>query len=181
MFLFYVLSFFKKGDTIQGGHYLRKYGRFAPYLPMLLQNILLKKVLYQCFQNRGPQTVLNDSKLIFRSSLFNKPVTGRELLVFLNSTSKVHIFWEGHEILRNIHRNFTVTTYSLNTYMNFTWNNFNPWYCWNSSYYKLESAKINKKKYFPLTHTALSALEKVTTTRKIWLRWMTENSSKRPF
>ena len=33
MFLFYVLSFFKKGDTIQGGtlfkggHYLRKYGR----------------------------------------------------------------------------------------------------------------------------------------------------------
>ena len=32
MFLFYVLSFFKKGDTIQGGtlfkggHYLRKYG-----------------------------------------------------------------------------------------------------------------------------------------------------------
>ena len=34
MFLFYVLSFFKKGDTIQGetlfkgGHYLRKYGKF---------------------------------------------------------------------------------------------------------------------------------------------------------
>ena len=33
MFLFYVLSFFKKGDTIQGGtlfkggHYLRKYGK----------------------------------------------------------------------------------------------------------------------------------------------------------
>ena len=32
MFLFYVLTFFKKGDTIQGGtlfkrgHYLRKYG-----------------------------------------------------------------------------------------------------------------------------------------------------------
>ena len=32
MFLFHVLSFFKKGDTIQGGalfkggHYLRKYG-----------------------------------------------------------------------------------------------------------------------------------------------------------
>ena len=35
MFLFYVLSFFKKGDTIQGGtlfkggHYLRKYGNFV--------------------------------------------------------------------------------------------------------------------------------------------------------
>ena len=35
MFLFYVLSFFKKGDTIQGGiffkggHYLRKYGSFS--------------------------------------------------------------------------------------------------------------------------------------------------------
>ena len=34
MFLFYVLTFFKKGDTIQeeklfkGGHYLRKYGKF---------------------------------------------------------------------------------------------------------------------------------------------------------
>ena len=34
MFLFYVLSFFKKGDTIQegtlfkGGHYLRKYSIF---------------------------------------------------------------------------------------------------------------------------------------------------------
>ena len=34
MFLFYVLSFFKKGDTIQGGtlfkrgHYLMKYVRF---------------------------------------------------------------------------------------------------------------------------------------------------------
>ena len=26
MFLFYVVRFFKKGDTIQGGHYLRKYG-----------------------------------------------------------------------------------------------------------------------------------------------------------
>ena len=35
MFLFYVLSFFKKGDTIQGGtlfkgrHYLKKYGMLA--------------------------------------------------------------------------------------------------------------------------------------------------------
>ena len=35
MFLFYVLSFSKKGDTIQGGklfkggHYLRKYGNFS--------------------------------------------------------------------------------------------------------------------------------------------------------
>ena len=34
MFLFYVLSFLKKGDTIQGGtlfkggHYLRKYGTY---------------------------------------------------------------------------------------------------------------------------------------------------------
>ena len=34
MFHFYVLSFFKKGDTIQGGtlfkrgHYLRKYGTY---------------------------------------------------------------------------------------------------------------------------------------------------------
>jgi hypothetical protein len=36
MFLFYVLSLFKKGDTIQGGilfkggHYLRKYGTLGP-------------------------------------------------------------------------------------------------------------------------------------------------------
>ena len=37
MFLFYVLSFLKKGDTIQGGtlfkggHYLRKYGMFGSH------------------------------------------------------------------------------------------------------------------------------------------------------
>ena len=32
MFLFYVLSFFKKGDSIQGwGHYLRKYGKYSGY------------------------------------------------------------------------------------------------------------------------------------------------------
>ena len=37
MFLFYVLSFFKSGDTIQGGtlykggHYLRKYGKWPGY------------------------------------------------------------------------------------------------------------------------------------------------------
>ena len=43
MFLFYVLSFFKKGDTIQGGtlvkggHYLRKYGiYFLNFLNCLL-------------------------------------------------------------------------------------------------------------------------------------------------
>ena len=39
MFLFYVLSFFKKGDTIQGGtsfkggQYLRKYGILAEFSP----------------------------------------------------------------------------------------------------------------------------------------------------
>ena len=37
MFLFYVLSFFKKGDTIQGGtlfkggYYLRKYGTYPKF------------------------------------------------------------------------------------------------------------------------------------------------------
>ena len=41
MFLFYVLSFFKSGDTIQGGtlykggHYLRKYGM---YLILIFQD-----------------------------------------------------------------------------------------------------------------------------------------------
>ena len=40
MFLFYVLSFFKKGDTIQGGtlfkggHYLRKYGIYDNLLKL---------------------------------------------------------------------------------------------------------------------------------------------------
>ena len=38
----YVLSFFKKGDTIQGGtlfkggHYLRKYGKYSLILPSSL-------------------------------------------------------------------------------------------------------------------------------------------------
>ena len=38
MFLFYVPSFFKKGDTIQGGtlfkkgHYLRKYGTYQVFI-----------------------------------------------------------------------------------------------------------------------------------------------------
>ena len=42
MFLFYVLSFFKNGDTIQGetlfkgGNYLRKYGMYLFGLKMLL-------------------------------------------------------------------------------------------------------------------------------------------------
>ena len=40
MFLFHVLSFFKKGDTIQGGtlfkggHYLRKYGMYKEIMLM---------------------------------------------------------------------------------------------------------------------------------------------------
>ena len=37
MFLCYVLSFFKNRDTIQGGHYLRKYGT---YLDTALYNLL---------------------------------------------------------------------------------------------------------------------------------------------
>ena len=50
MFLFYVLSFFKKGDTIQGGHYLRKYGT---YLDTALYNLLyvIYYYLYVPFQH----------------------------------------------------------------------------------------------------------------------------------
>ena len=63
MFLFYVLSFFKKGDTIQGGtlfkggHYLRKYGiyflerttkSFLFYSLILGQNHLICKWGYFC-------------------------------------------------------------------------------------------------------------------------------------
>ena len=49
MFLFYVLSFFKKGDTIQGGtlfkggHYLRNYGIYGIFLPK-------SKKIYLVFQ-----------------------------------------------------------------------------------------------------------------------------------
>ena len=39
MFLFHVLSVFKKGDTIQGGHHLRKYGIY-------LQGIFYAIVIY---------------------------------------------------------------------------------------------------------------------------------------
>ena len=47
MFLFYILSFFKKGDTIQGGklfkggHYSRKYGNYFN----VLANIKIKSDL----------------------------------------------------------------------------------------------------------------------------------------
>ena len=46
MFLFYVLSFFKKGEVIQGGtlykggHYLRKYGMQTWFDAQLDQKIL---------------------------------------------------------------------------------------------------------------------------------------------
>ena len=47
MFLFYVLSYLKKGDTIQGGtlfkggHYLRKYGNYsANFVGILTYNVL---------------------------------------------------------------------------------------------------------------------------------------------
>ena len=61
MFLFYVLSFFKKGNTIQGetlfkgGHYLRKYGSFLD----LVKVASVYSVFYKClnisnpFQNRS--------------------------------------------------------------------------------------------------------------------------------
>ena len=38
MFLFYVLNYFKKGDTIQGGGYVLK-KTWLYYLPLLLYNI----------------------------------------------------------------------------------------------------------------------------------------------
>ena len=47
MFLFYVLSFFKKGDNIQGGtlfkggHYLRKYGIYLNW-PEIALSLPLK-------------------------------------------------------------------------------------------------------------------------------------------
>ena len=52
MFLFYVLSFFKKGDTIQGGtlfkrgHYLRKYG-ICSYLVTHIPRLLLRMVSFR--------------------------------------------------------------------------------------------------------------------------------------
>ena len=51
MFLFYVLSLFKKGDTIQGGtlfkggHYLRKYGK-SFCLPVFGDNVDPKPGLF---------------------------------------------------------------------------------------------------------------------------------------
>ena len=64
MFLFYVLSFFKKGDTIQGGtlfkgvHYLRKYGN--RWSGQLFLSLLF-------FQNLSP-------KCIFFSFFINEPI-----------------------------------------------------------------------------------------------------------
>ena len=38
MFLFYVLSFFRKGDTIQGGPYFRKYGSLLNLLLLMQES-----------------------------------------------------------------------------------------------------------------------------------------------
>ena len=49
MFLFYVLIFFKKGDTLQGGtlfkggHYLRKYSIFVEIVGVLMNQLRISK------------------------------------------------------------------------------------------------------------------------------------------
>ena len=59
IFLFYVLSFFKKGDTIQGGtffkggHYLRKYGIYMEKKGRYEIHVVIKIDLYQI--HRFPQ------------------------------------------------------------------------------------------------------------------------------
>ena len=49
----YILSFFKKGDTIQGGHYLRKYGMHLVEKTIINKSCqgvktLIFKVIFQC-------------------------------------------------------------------------------------------------------------------------------------
>ena len=73
MFLFYVLSFFKKGDTIQGGtlfkkgHYLRKYGiRFTPYIfGTLACYLLYLDPLVSCESSRCQLIFLQIHPMIF--------------------------------------------------------------------------------------------------------------------
>ena len=51
MFLFYVLSFFKRGDTIQGGtlfkggHYLRKYGNLIFFILVSTRSVYKKRLI----------------------------------------------------------------------------------------------------------------------------------------
>ena len=70
MFLFYVISFFKKGGTIQrgtifkGGHYLRKCGMYFMYVfckkEILAKTKFVCKVKYAdsiyCFETRTNET-----------------------------------------------------------------------------------------------------------------------------
>ena len=62
MFLFYVLSFFKKGDTIQGGtlfkgkHYLRKYGTWKTQEHRKVTYNAYPKLIQRGFQEKVKQT-----------------------------------------------------------------------------------------------------------------------------
>ena len=68
MFLFYVLSFFKKGDTIQGGtlfegeHYLRKYGicKICKKKMPTIHNFILLTNTYKYKTNLKPSLMNND-------------------------------------------------------------------------------------------------------------------------
>ena len=71
MFLFYVLCFFKKGDTIQGGtlfkggHYLGKYGIFKP--------LFQEQVIMACVQYMKFSTFLTiKRKKILSQTLFTE-------------------------------------------------------------------------------------------------------------
>ena len=67
MFLFYVLSFFKKGDTIQGGtlfkggHYLRKYGMWN-LLDRNFQDYLAKSFIVETWLPSPPPKLKTDSR-----------------------------------------------------------------------------------------------------------------------
>ena len=100
MFLFYVLSFFKKGDTIQrgtlfkGGHYLRKYGIHLKFRRIIPQNSLkspkLVQLLIRCDVMWFDFYIKWIAKVI-------KPLMTRPIYLH-----KVRTFWKAHKNLRNL-------------------------------------------------------------------------------
>ena len=67
MFLFYVLSFFKKGDTIEGGtlfkggYYLRKYGKYLLTKCDRIQEIITY-ITFRYLSNRASSCRKKDNR-----------------------------------------------------------------------------------------------------------------------
>ena len=118
MFLFYLLSFFKKGNTIQGGtlfkggHYLRKYGKYIRSALLYLTYTIL------CIHrnvNQNKQSWVNCSKLEKVKMIFEHDRTiWRDLIEFcfvlplatFLMTSYIILSWNKGNLLLELHISF---------------------------------------------------------------------------